>query len=1057
MEADFGRADMVSSAVPLFVMLLLALGLLAAWVGLHLIKARFVTTGRTCAVALALLAAVGTLAMWSVFQCLGRGLLLATPWRLWACAILGALGVESVVALYALECGILSRRNARIISGLRIAMVILVTVILVQPVLSLSLTRTLERQVVVMVDDSQSMHFEDREWSLPEKLALADLYNLPAVAGRFKTDTARQMLTTAAESLGTQIVALNLPTGGSDDAVRALLGSRREALKHSLRHDIADAIDAGRDRCESAEKYEDAQSATVVAALNAAATALKTAAQPNMKAALKILADDYSKTPAPLLDKLISTLGAIEAALTSSARHLSTAECDAGEALYAALSPAVRAEIEQGSLRTRADIARQIIVGEHGDQPGLIAMLQEDYAVKPFRFATRVEPMSLTPDLPDTPTTAGETTNVASIAFRATSDLAGALESALKDVPPENLAGVLLLSDGRHNGPSGVEAVARRYGAQGVPIVTVAVGTVNPPRDAAVVGLRAPESIFLNDRVSVRADLKLDGLQGESVRVTLIGDGAVVEEKQVDIPESQFRTTLRFSHTPETDGIQRYRIEIETKENERFEQNNVWPFDVAVSDDRTNVLLIDYRPRWEFRYLRNLFYGRDKSVHLQNMLTNPDRLRQQQPADVVHASAGRRFGDSEANALPDGLDEWLKFDAIILGDVDANLLDADALEAIRYCVEERGALLVVIAGPHAMPHAHQAEILRDLLPATYTPSSAPVATAPEVAFRFTLTPEGRHHAIMQQSSSSSENQLIWEGIPPMHWRHPALEAKEGATVLAYAEPIALAAEPDTSLDSAAARLEELVRRRQRNALVVEQVYGRGHVLLLTSDRSWRLRYRVGDTYHHRFWGQILRWGTGENLRAGTDRVRLGTDMLTYTPQDPIRVMAKLIDPDSRPVNNATVTVFIYDDTHEVMRKRLTHREASNGMYEETLAPFEKPGHYRLLLKSPDADRLLLESGVEEIATEFTVLATKTPVELAELSMDSDLLRHLSELSGGETVAINELHSLRQRFGPGSQRVQESKETSLWDTWPFLLLLLGCVAAEWLMRRKAGLP
>ena len=63
--------------------------------------------------------------------------------------------------------------------------------------------------------------------------------------------------------------------------------------------------------------------------------------------------------------------------------------------------------------------------------------------------------------------------------------------------------------------------------------------------------------------------------------------------------------------------------------------------------------------------------------------------------------------------------------------------------------------------------------------------------------------------------------------------------------------------------------------------VVPRSFGQGKVLMLTTDQSWRLRHRVGDTRHHRFWGQVLRWGSGEKLRAGNTFVRLGTDKLRY--------------------------------------------------------------------------------------------------------------------------------------------------------------------------------
>ena len=40
-------------------------------------------------------------------------------------------------------------------------------------------------------------------------------------------------------------------------------------------------------------------------------------------------------------------------------------------------------------------------------------------------------------------------------------------------------------------------------------------------------------------------------------------------------------------------------------------------------------------------------------------------------------------------------------------------------------------------------------------------------------------------------------------------------------------------------------------------------------------------YKVGDTYHHRLWAQIMRWATAGRLPAGTEHVKLGSDRVRY--------------------------------------------------------------------------------------------------------------------------------------------------------------------------------
>ncbi|MEZ5301680.1 MAG: hypothetical protein R3F11_13665, partial [Verrucomicrobiales bacterium] len=399
-------------------------------------------------------------------------------------------------------------------------------------------------------------------------------------------------------------------------------------------------------------------------------------------------------------------------------------------------------------------------------------------------------------------------------------------------------------------------------------------------RDAAVLNVRAAESIYLGDKVSVRANVKLDGMRGEQVKAWLYYEGQQVDEKVIDVADDPFRTEVRFSHIPPAHGIYSYEVRLAQVEDELFPNNNAWRFETAVTDDRTNVLLVDSFPRWEFRYLRNLFYARDKSVHLQYVLLAPDQIEGFPPSQPVAASAARPFGEAEAQILPQGREEWLKFDAIILGDIPPNALAAETWDDIEHCVADRGALLVCIAGPRFMPHAFGDERFLEMMPMEFDSRIEPYFGNQGGPFKIAPTPEGLRHLIMEQSPSPAINAQLWNALPEASWRHPVAGVKESAEVLAYAAPPS-ARPGDPPPDPSFMR---------QNALLAVQRYATGRTAMLAFDQTWRLRYGVGDTLHHKFWGQMLRWGTGENLRAGTEHVRVGSDRLAYTPQDKITIM-----------------------------------------------------------------------------------------------------------------------------------------------------------------------
>ena len=211
-------------------------------------------------------------------------------------------------------------------------------------------------------------------------------------------------------------------------------------------------------------------------------------------------------------------------------------------------------------------------------------------------------------------------------------DFAAALEEVRARIPAEELAGAVFVTDGRPTAGADVEAVTRHFARQGARISSVIVGNITNRPDLAIQDVFVPESIFLGDKVHAQVFLRADKLKGEKAVARFFCGDKELGKEELSIDSDDWTKELRFTDEPKTNGVVRYRIALESPGKDIESANDAWPFDVAVSDDRTNVLIADRRPRWEFRYLRNLFYGRDKSVHLQYLLTEPDRLGGPRPS-----------------------------------------------------------------------------------------------------------------------------------------------------------------------------------------------------------------------------------------------------------------------------------------------------------------------------------------------------------------------------------------------------------------------------------------
>ena len=694
--------------------------------------------------------------------------------------------------------------------------------------------------------------------------------------------------------------------------------------------------------------------------------------------------------------------------------------------------------IDPGETSTRYDIAADAI-----NASGLFEELEGKVGVRLMRAARK----------------ALEEDEEAAEGWDQATDLADAMTTVLEQVPPDNLAGLVMMTDGRHNRPGRVEDVARRFGILDAPIGVVGIGSEDAPRDAAILDVRSPDAIYLGDRLRVAAVVKFDGYRGRRATVRLKKGEEIVEEKVIRIPQDHHQEEVRFNDVPDADGINAYTVELVNLGEEFFDQNNSWQFETAITDARTNVLIVDSHPRWEFRYLRNLFYGRDKSIHLQYVLLEPDTILGQ-TLSPVPASAARKFGDAQATELPTSEEEWRKFDVIIIGDVPADSIDESTWDIIRSCVTERAAFLVAVAGPRHMPHGLESEIARDLLPVKYTPGSRTFFGSKDPPFRLLLTAQGRNHPVTAQSDSRLENERLWGEFPDFRWRLPVDGVKEGADVLVVAssensEDAALSNVDD--LSSALSRLAQRKEREAKNAILVAQQVGNGKVAMMLTDRTWRLRKGVGDVYHHRLWGQLVRWGAGPNLRSGTSSVRLGTDNLSYTGDDRIQITARLLDEEKNPVRDESLKAEVWRDGEKLTTVQMSYLEGSPGLHGAQAGPFFGSGDYQIKLTGKKATDLLEIDGEGGVSTAFRVVGAMSPVELSETTLNRPLLSTLAELSGGRVVTPDNAKQLAGLFLTGEETREELRETRLWDHWILLVLFCALLTSEWGIRRGSGLP
>ncbi|MGH7172348.1 MAG: hypothetical protein ACRELG_18890, partial [Gemmataceae bacterium] len=430
----------------------------------------------------------------------------------------------------------------------------------------------------------------------------------------------------------------------------------------------------------------------------------------------------------------------------------------------------------------------------------------------------------------------------------------------------------------------------------------------------------------------------------------------------------------------------------------------------------------------------------------------------QQGADAPRSPAGSP--GLPRQQLPSGADALAGFDCIILGDVGVAQLPLAERQRLEKYVAERGGTLVILAGKRFMPLAYpdieangEADPLRKLLPI-----ESPRAVAPVDGFPVTLTQIGKETKFLEMDADPAKSAAIWRGLPQHFWGVVG-RAKPAATTLAYAP------DPEGQLDPAEVE--------KQAALIVRQNYGFGRVLFVGLDSTWRWRYRVGDLYHHTFWGAAIRWAASDKpLMTGNDYLRFGTSQPIYSREEEVKIVVRLNE-ELGPLKAdllAAARIFKPGKSGEndkaVALVPLSRREAQPRVLEGRLRDLP-PGEYAIELVMPDyADKLTAKAGPpgkpdasvpgKPMRAHFTIRPPDSK-EMIDLETRWPLLEEIAAKSGGKVFTPENAGELVDLLVKQSVPYTERHEQKLWQWWVLLVLVLAFLTVEWAGRKLAGLP
>lgn len=679
--------------------------------------------------------------------------------------------------------------------------------------------------------------------------------------------------------------------------------------------------------------------------------------------------------------------------------------------------------------------------------------LAQDFDVRPYQFASRLEPMS----------------DVAALEMNGSaSSLAGSLLALKERLRGRPIAGVVILTDGNLTDD---RLAQTDWSSLGFPVYPVVPFDEEAPGDLRIADVSVTQSDFETAPVSVKVTIASQSMPAQQVVIQLqdqLSKKTISEQTVALSPSSESQSaTIKFR--PEKPGIGFYRLMV-FRESDRatlgtspvtseatFANNSRW---LAIDRGKGphRILYVSGRPNWDFKFIRRAMQA-DPEVKLVGLLriankeakftfrdrdvssTNPlfaglgDEAEEaaQQYDEPVMLRLGVEVSDELSDGFPRLTEELFGYEAVILDDLETEFFSPEQLLMLRRFVAFRGGGLLFLGGQESFDaDRFAASPLGELSP-VYPPRRDDDSVSD--AFRIELTREGLLQPwIRLRDTEEGESQRM-QSMPSFNTRNQVGEVKPGAIQLA------------TLRDTQGRLLPGLVVQR----------FGKGKTAALTLGDSWKwsMRREIGEEDEPaRLWRQIMRWLVNDVPRRAQCQIEMSDN-----GDGQVVIRTQVRDESYLPMDNAKVEIEVLPITENSAESGTAEKSVSliaqsdptsAGTYNTTYFA-SQPGGYLATAK------VTAEDGSEIALAQSGWAAQPGEAEFRQWDINREFLQKLADQTGGMIVDDRKLDRFVTELNNRKVPVEQVWTYPLWHQPWVMLFAIMCLCGEWGLRRWKGLP
>ncbi len=554
----------------------------------------------------------------------------------------------------------------------------------------------------------------------------------------------------------------------------------------------------------------------------------------------------------------------------------------------------------------------------------------------------------------------------------------------------------LIFSDGKSNSGRAASITAA---AVGRPITTVNLAIDIGNFDLALEDIDYNPIVFVGQPTDLKVTLNWHNAVGKTAKVQLLDGSRMLTEGSFQVAQEGGKGEVSLRYLPSDPGQKLLRVAIAPLEGEENSGNNSRTISVKVLKSRLKVLLATARPDHEVGFLRRQMIRSDK-FDVELKVTSP--------------RAGNLTGQ-----FPSEQTELNRYDLVILHDPDPQMYGQHEA-IIRSYLQDRGGAIWVLLGEQ---FANRGPIpwFNDLLPFSQTRRQR----IEWFEFHGEPAEDNLFHPTVRIAEDRGSIRDGWNSLPPFKSLVRADQVAPEASILAY--------------------VAESGRGDLRTPILGYRRFGPGKLLASAALPFWTwgfvdLGFGGSDSSYSRFIEGTSRWLT---VRDDFDPIRITPEKDVFTRGESVRFNGFTFDQGYRPINGVTGTVKLSradkDQSYEA-----DLLEKGEGQYD---AAFDQipPGRY-------DYSGMMIREGQEIKRVSGSIMVESFSLEEFDQSGDPTTLQEIARVSGGKYYTFRDFTDAMTNLDRSPVTEVLHREIPIWNKTWLLMLFIGLLSTEWVLRK-----